>query len=221
MATVLSPPEQRVILENIPWDTYERILEAHRNCSAPRFTYDRGRLEIMSPSAKHEELRDLIVQLVGAIAEGVDVDMRSFGSTTFRREDFERGFEPDGCFYIQSVDRISKGEVELDLTIDPPPDLVIEIDITSPSIRKLPIFAQMGVPEVWRCDGRRWSILTLEASGEFVKQNESRALPGVTAEVIERFLDESFRVRRPEWLRSVREWARQLGGSLYNDSDGT
>jgi len=210
MATVFSPPEQRVVLENIKWDIYERILEAHRDCSVPRFTYDGGRLEIMSPSAKHEELRDLIVQLVSALAEGMDVDMRSFGSTTFRREDFERGFEPDGCFYIQSVGRISRGEVELDLTIDPPPDLIIEIDITSPSIKKLPIFAQMGVPEVWRYDGKRWSILALEGSGEFVERSESRALPGVTAEVIERFIDESFRVRRPDWLRGVRDWARQL-----------
>ena len=209
MATVLSLTEQRVVLEDISWDTYERILEDHRDRSAPRFTYDQGRLEIMSPSPEHEELKDLITRLVSAIAEGMNVDMRSFGSTTFRREDLERGFEPDGCFYIQSVERI-KGKTDIDITIDPPPDLIVEIDITSPSIKKFPIFAQMGVPEVWRYDGKRWRIFTLEGVEEYVEQKESRALPGVTAEVIERFLDESRRTRHPEWSRSVREWAQQI-----------
>ena len=208
MATVLSQLEQRIILENISWDTYQRILEAHRDRSAPRFTYDRGRLEIMSPSAQHEELNRTAARLVEVVAEEMNLDFRGLGSTTFRREDFERGFEPDSCFYIQSVERI-KGKTELDLTIDPPPDLVIEIDITSPSIKKLPIFAELGVPEVWRYDGRRWHILAL-AGAEYVEQKESRALPGVTVEAIERFLDESRRARQPEWLRNVREWARQL-----------
>ena len=208
MATVLSPPEQRIILENISWDTYERILEAHRDRSAPRFTYDRGRLEIMSPSPKREQIKDTTVLLVNIIAEGMVIDALGLGSTTFQREDLDRGFEPDGCFYIQSVERI-KGKTELDLRTDPPPDLVIEIDIISPSIKKLPIFAELGVPEVWRYGGRRWHILAL-AGAEYVEQKESRALPGVTVEAIERFLDESRRARQPEWLRNVREWARQL-----------
>lgn len=208
MATVLSQLEQRIILENISWDTYERLLEAHRDRSAPRFTFDRGRLEIMSPSPVHEQIKDTTVLLVNIIAEGMDIDALGLGSTTFQREDLDRGFEPDGCFYIQSVQRI-KGKTELDLRTDPPPDLVIEIDITSPSIKKLPIFAELGVPEVWRYDGRRWHILAL-AGAEYVEQKESRALPGVTVEAIERFLDESRRARRPEWLRNVREWARQL-----------
>lgn len=208
MATVLSPPEQRIVLDNISWDTYEHILAAHRDSSAPRFTYDRGSLEIMSPSPEHEELKDLVVQLVVAIVEGMGFDMRSFGSTTFRRKRAARGFEPDGCFYIQSVERI--GKRELDLATDPPPDLVIEIDITSPSIKKFPIFfAQLGVPEVWHYDGKGWSIFTLEAT-EYSRQKESRALPGVTGEAIDKFIGESQSARRPEWLRRVREWAHVI-----------
>ena len=208
MATVLSPPEQRMVLDNISWETYERILEDHRDKSVPRFTYDRGRLEIMSPSPEGEKLKENTALLVNAVAEGMDIDIEGLGSTTFRREDLDRGFEPDGCFYIQNVKRV-KGKTELDLRTDPPPDVVIEIDITNPSINKFPIFAQLGVPEVWRYDGGRWMVLAL-ADGEYIEQAASIALPGLTAALILRFLEESQTLRRPDWLKRVREWARQL-----------
>lgn len=208
MATVLSPLEQRMVLDNISWETYERILEDHRDKSVPRFTYDRGKLEIMSPSPVHEKLKENTALLVNAVAEGMDIDVEGLGSTTFRREDLDRGFEPDGCFYIQNVERI-KGKAELDLRTDPPPDLVIEIDITNPSINKFPIFAQLGVPEVWRYDGGQWTILAL-ADGECIEREASIALSGLTAELILRFLEESQTLRRPDWLKCVREWARQL-----------
>ena len=207
MATVLSPLEQRTLLRNIDWETYERILESHRNHSVPRFTYDRGRLEIISPSPEHEMLKDFAALLVNIVAGEMTIDLQGMGSTTFRREDLERGFEPDSCFYIQSVERI-RGKTELDLRTDPPPDLVIEIDITSPSINKFPIFAQLGVPEVWRYDGKRWIILTLEGEG-YVERDESAALQGLTVSVISRFIEEGRELRRPEWLRRVRSWAKQ------------
>jgi Uma2 family endonuclease len=107
MATVLSLPEQRIILRNVSWATYERLLAENADSNTPPFPYDRGVLEIMSPSAEHEELSHVLTLLVNVVAEELDVDIRGFGSTTFRREDFARGFEPDSCFYIQSVERIS------------------------------------------------------------------------------------------------------------------
>ena len=208
MATVVSPTDQRIVLDNISWEMYESLLEAHRDRSAPRFTYDQGRLEIMSPSPEHETLKDVAAQLVNIVAEELEADLQGLGSTTFRREDLDRGFEPDACFYIQNAVRI-RGKTELDLRIDPPPDLLIEIDITSPSINKFPIFAQLGVPEVWRYDGQRWIILTLEGEG-YVEREKSTALPGLTSAAIERLIEEGCRMRRPEWLRRVREWAQQL-----------
>jgi Uma2 family endonuclease len=105
----------------------------------------------MSPSAAHEELKDTITLFVNTVAEEMAINTRSFGSATFQREDLQRGFEPDGCFYIQSVALIA-GKTDLDLTEDPPPDLVIEIDLSHPSLPKFPIFAQLGIPEVWRWD---------------------------------------------------------------------
>ena len=207
MATVLSPPDQRVLLQDINWETYESILEAHRNRSVPRFTYDQGSLEIMSPSPEHEKLKHTISVLVEVLAEGMDIDLEGLGSTTFKREDLKRGFEPDSCFYVQSVERV-RGKTELDMTIDPPPDLLIEIDITSPSINRFPLFAQLGVPEVWRYKGERWMILMLE-EGEYVERMESIALPGLTAARIGHFVEEGRTMRRPEWLRWVRDSVRQ------------
>jgi Uma2 family endonuclease len=207
MATVVSPPEQRIVLENITWDVYERLLDAHQDRSVPRFTYDRGSLEIMSPSPEHERLKHVVALFVEVVAEELSINVEGLGSTTFRRADLQRGFEPDACFYVQNAGRI-RGKTELDLTVDPPPDVVIEIDLTSPSLAKFPIFAQLGVPEVWRYDGRRWQIFC-RADVAYVEQAESLALPGLTAEVLTGLLAESRMLDRLEWLRRVRTWVRE------------
>lgn len=207
MATVLSPPEERVLLRDVSWGTYERLLGEQGDRRTPRFTYDLGVLEIMSPSAEHEEVSNLIRQLIYVLAEEMDLDIRDFGSTTFKRADLGRGFEPDSCFYIQSVERIGAAS-DLDLTVHPPPDLVIEIDITSPSLNKFPLYASVGVPEIWVYDGKRAGIYLLEA-GNYVKAETSKALPRLTAVVLTNSVAEARNSKRSEWLRSLRAWARQ------------
>jgi Uma2 family endonuclease len=206
MATVLRVPEQRVLLDNISWDLYEDILAAHRDRSVPRFTYDRGQLEIMSPSAEHEQVKETLTLLVNIVAEETQVNVEGFGSTTFRRQDIARGFEPDACFYIENLVHI-KGKTELDLQIDPPPDLVIEIDITRTSIDKFVILAQVGVPEVWRYNGNALSIFRLQREA-YIEQEESMVLRGITAADISRFLNQSLTLERLAWLRHVRAWIR-------------
>ena len=141
-----------------------------------------------------------------AVAEEIGVEVEDLGSTTFRREDLERGFEPDSCFYIQNEEQI-RGKDRIDLTVDPPPDLVIEIDITSPSFSKLPIYAQIGVPELWRYDGERMTILYLEGS-VYAETAESIVLPPVTSSVLTDFVEKSKTTRRTVWLKRVRDWAR-------------
>lgn len=207
MATVLSPPEERVLLRDVSWETYERLLGEQGDRRTPRFTYDLGMLEIMSPSAEHEEADHIITQIVCVVAEEMNLDIRGFGSTTFKRADLGRGFEPDSCFYIQNVERIGAAS-ELDLTVHPPPDLVIEIDITSPSLNKFPLYASVGVPEIWVYDGKRASIYLLEA-GNYVKAETSMALPRLTAVVLTNSVAEALNSKRSDWLRSLRAWARQ------------
>ena len=211
METVKSPAEHRVILHNTSWVTYERLLKERGESRVPRFAYDRGELEIMSPSTEHEKVNRRIAQLVLAVAEELNVEAEDLGSTTFRREDLERGFEPDSCFYIQNEEQV-RGKDRIDLAVDPPPDLVIEIDITSPSFSKLPIYAQIGVPEVWRYDGERMTILVLEGS-DYAERTESIVLPPVTSNVLTDFVEKSKSMKRTAWLEVVREWSRENSGS--------
>jgi Uma2 family endonuclease len=209
----VSPPhpqianEQHVILRGVSWATYESLLADFADRSAPHFAYDQGVLEIMPLSFPHENMNRLLQDLFSAAAEEMDIDFVNAGSTTFKRVDLAKGFEPDTCFYIANAERM-RSKRDVDLTVDPPPDLVIEIDITSLSLNKFPIYAQIGVPEIWRYDGNQVTIFKL-ANGEYLLQKESPALPGLTSEVSSRFLGEGQRMTRLAWLRSIREWARQ------------
>ena len=135
------------------------------------------------------------------------IDVRNFGSTTFRREDLARGFEPDSCFYIQHEADIS-GKSTIDLTVDPPPDLVIEVEITSGSLVKFPIYAQVGVPEIWRYDGQRLRMYILTPEG-YVESDISLALPLLTGQRLSEALVQSKAVKRTALLRSFSTWIRQ------------
>ncbi len=141
--------ERRILLPNASWGTYERLLAEREERRYPRFFYDRGVLEIVSPSKGHESISRIVALLVEELAVELDVDVESAGSTTFKREDLACGFEPDECFYFQNVEHV-RGKHNIDLNVDPPPDLVVEVDVTSYSLDKLPIYASLGISEVWR-----------------------------------------------------------------------
>ena len=138
------------MLENVRWETFVELAEQRRG-SVPRMTFDEGVLELMSPRRQHENIGSLIGRLVETYTEVLDIEICSVASTTFKRKDLQKAFEADESYYIEHAEQIRPKE-ELDLTIDPPPDLVIEVEITSSAIRKLKLFAAMGVPEVWRHD---------------------------------------------------------------------
>ncbi len=199
--------EQRVILHGISWQTYEHLLADCRDTHSAHFAYDRGVLEIMAPSFDHERINRLLHTVFETLAEEMGIDFENAGSTTFRREDLDRGFEPDTCFYMQNVQTV-RGKKRRDLAVDPPPDLVIEVDISSPSLDKFPIYAGLGIPEVWRYDSNNVSIFRL-ANQAYQLVIASVALPGVTNEVLSQFLADSVSSPRPVWARSLREWAQQ------------
>jgi Uma2 family endonuclease len=207
MSAILQHPEQKVVLDNISWSLYEDLLAAQRDRRAPRVTYDRGQLEIESPSAEHEQITEAVGLLVHIVAEESGVNVKSFGSTTFRREDIDRGFEPDVCFYVSSLSRVL-GKAFLDLKFDPAPDLVIEVDIFSSSLDRLSIMARMGIAEVWRYEGGRWWILGLNRS-QYEERHQSAVLPALTAEAIARFAEMSRTLEPLDWVREVREFVRK------------
>lgn len=208
MATATRPiydADPQVVLANVSWETYERLLADLADRSAPRLTYDQGFLEIMSPADAHEELNRMISSIVEAIAVELNVRVRIFGSTTFKRKELKRGFEPDSCFYVKSAERI-RGKRRLDLSIDPPPDLVIEIDMTSSSITRMPIFAEFGVPEVWQYDGSSLRMSKLQGD-EYTGIERSLAFPILTPGVLEDFLAKSQEWDdHPRLVRLIRDW---------------
>ena len=206
MAAVLHLPEQKVILKGVSWETYERLLAEHEGESGTRFAYDSGILEILVPSARHEKPNRILASLVEVLTEEMALNIESLGSTTLKRPELLKGFEPDSCFYIQHAEAIRDNE-EIDLTVDPPPDLVIEIDITSPSLDKFPLYAAVGVSEVWRYDGTHVTMYYL-AGERYVEVTHSVVLPLLTNENATRFLEERKRVRSTVWLRAVHAWAR-------------
>jgi len=179
MTTVLNPPkivaEERFVLHDVSWETYEQILKNYEDRSVPRFTYDQGELEIMSPSLPHEEASEILSLLVNIICEERQLDVRGLGHVTHKRADLLKGVEPDGCFFIQNVEAIV-GASDLDLMLLPPADLVIEVDISSPSVAKVPIYAAIGVPEIWHFENDDVRFLRL-CEDQYISITESVCLP--------------------------------------------
>lgn len=204
--TIPAGAEQRVVIRTANWNLYQDLLAARGDAGAPRFAYDRGILEIMSPGIYHERTNRTLAQIVELVVLGAGVDVQNIGSTTFDREDLDRGFEPDSCFYVQNEEAV-RGKDKIDLATDPPPDLVIEVDITSPPLNKLPIYAALKVPEAWRYGGGRVKFLRLEER-EYVEAERSLAFPSLTADDVSRFLERSRALGRVDWSNEVLRWIR-------------
>lgn len=178
--------ESRLVLDGISWATYSRL--RRESSSRLKMTYDSGTLEIMSPSYRHESAASLLAEMVKRLSLAHGVHYACGASTTFRRKGIEKGVEPDQCFWIANAARM-RGKKSVNLKSDSPPDLVIEVDITRSSLDRLRIFAQFGVPEVWRFDGRRFSTLTLRKNKTYRLANRSLSFPTFPMPVIQEFLD--------------------------------
>jgi Uma2 family endonuclease len=204
-------PGQRIITHGVSWSTYEGLLADHFGRVSPRFTYDRGLLEIMVTSLEHEVLNRRCSSLVEIVAEELQIELDNLGQATFKRDDLAQGFEPDTCFFIQHRPTI-RNTIFFDPATDAPPDLVLEIDINNDALSRFPIYAGFGVPEVWRYIGGRIGIWRFEL-GSYVESEISGVLPLLTADVITRFLAQSREGSWLAWVRSVRSWVReQLAG---------
>jgi Uma2 family endonuclease len=204
-ATLIQSPD-RVLLENISWQTYQSLLKDFEQQPAMRLTYDQGRLEIKMPLDPHESYKKLLGRLVEALTEELGIEVRSLGSRTCDRKDLARGLEPDQCYYIQNEQAVWD-KAQIDLAVDPPPDLAIEIDMSSSSLNRLSIYADLGVPEVWRYDGAVLTIYRLEAQN-YQPCDRSFAFPQLMASDLERFLELKKTTRENALIRLFREWIR-------------
>ncbi|MBE9055694.1 Uma2 family endonuclease [Sphaerospermopsis sp. LEGE 08334] len=200
------PPGQRVLLENVTWTELEAILEELGEHRAAKIAYDQGILEIMTPLPEHEFDKEIISDLIKALLEELDIEFLSLGSTTFKNQFMEKGIEPDQCFYIQN-ERLVRGKKRLDLTIDPPPDLALEIDVTS---RTHPnIYEALKVPELWRFENGKLQINVL-VDGNYVVSQSSLNFPGLPLlDVIPRYLESSGINGRNATIKRFRSWVRE------------
>ena len=198
-------PGQQFLLKNVSWQMYENILEELGERRAAKINYSQGLLEIMTPLPEHEDDKVIIGDLVKALLEELDIEARSLASTTFKSESMKTGVEADDCFYIQNEAAI-RGKKRIDLNIDPPPDLAIEIDITSRT--RLNNYEDLRVPELWRFDGQNLEINVLE-SGKYVKSNIGSNFPNFPlVDVIPEYVEQSKINGRNATIKAFRSWVR-------------
>jgi Uma2 family endonuclease len=200
--------EERVVLHNISWETFERLLEEAGSNRNTRFHYLDGTLEIMSPLFVHEGSNRFIAALIGAAAEVLDLNLRRAGSVTLRQKPKRAGAEPDSSFYIQS-EPLVRHLNQLDLKKDPPPDLVVEVDITSSSDRRFPIYARLGIPELWQFNGKTIQYYLLQ-DDEYVPVQVSPTFPTLPADVILKYLKERLNVGESQAIREFKAELQQL-----------
>jgi Uma2 family endonuclease len=170
-------------------------------------TYDRGVLELVTPSLPHEKDALTIARIVDIVAAISGIPILSAGGTTYRREDLECGVEPDASFYIQHEKHV-RDRQGIDLAVDPPPDVVLEMEQSRSAVNKLALLASMGIPEVWRCGGQNVSIYLLDGDA-YQDSSASSAIPNLTSDILTRFLAESRTMLSSDWFQAVSDWARE------------
>jgi Uma2 family endonuclease len=197
---------QRFTLYNIPWDSYEAILEAlgdHRVF----LTYNQGALEFTSPSPAHEKFGALLARFVQQYTFALRIPVFSLAQTTWRRREVERGLEADQCFYVQHESGMRHKE-KIDLSIDPPPDLAIEVDLSSSSVNKEGVYAGLRVPELWRYEDGEVQVTILQ-QGRYVRVERSLALPGLPVSELMRFVDLRRSMGETEVIAAFSDWVEQ------------
>jgi len=203
---LIIPTGSQLLMTDVSWQMYEQVLEEFAENRGARINYSEGVLEIMVPLSEHEDDKVMIGDLVKLLLEELDIEFRSLASTTFKSELMKQGLEADDCFYIKNEAAI-RGKKRLDLTVDPPPDLAIEIDITSRT--RLNNYAVLGVKELWRFNGTELEINVLE-SGKYVWVNESYHFPEFyVKEVIPQYLERSKIDGRNKTMKAFRTWVRE------------
>jgi Uma2 family endonuclease len=214
MANTLTAGRQ-ILLENISWETYERLLRevGERHI---RMTYDNGDLEIMTLSFGHENVAELLARLVGMLTLVLNVPMQSGGSTTLKKKLTRKGLEPDKCFWIKN-ERAMRGKTKWEVKKDPPPDLAVEVDVSHSSMNRMVIYAALGIPEVWRYQGKRLRVCEL-AKGKYREVQVSPNFPYLPMARVNEFVQLARSVDETTLLRKFESWVRQDVLPLVEDS---
>jgi Uma2 family endonuclease len=200
------PPGQRLLLHDVSWAEFEAILAELGQHRSARIAYDNGLLEIMAPLPEHEYFKQSISIAIEDIAEALDQDYESYGSTTWRRQAEQAGLEPDNCFYFQN-EALVRGKLKFDLSQDPPPDLALEIDVTSKSLDRFPIYVRLRVPEIWCYEAGTLTIYVLNGE-QYTQAEQSRVFPSLRVQELPQLIRAHREQGRLALRRAVREWVK-------------
>ncbi len=204
---IVIKPGQNLLLKNINWQMFETLLDELGETRAARLSYSKGMLEIMAPLAVHESGKEIIGNLVEIILEELDIEFWALGSTTFKNEKMDQGVEPDKCLYIQN-ETFVRGKDRINLIVDPPPDLAIEIDITSRT--HFDNYEKLGVPELWRYYGSTLEINVLKED-HYELSEKSAHFPNIPVlEAIPHYVKMSKKIGRNSTMKKFRAWVREM-----------
>jgi Uma2 family endonuclease len=202
---IIVNPGQQMLLKDISWQQLEKILEEMGEKRAARISYSDGWLEIMVPLPEHEKDKEIFGELVRILLDKLEIDFEPFGSTTLKNERMRQAVEPDTSFYIQNQAAVI-GKNRIDLNIDPPPDLAIEIDITSRT--RFENYEILGVTELWRYQQQGLEIFLLQ-SGKYIKSQSSPNFPNIPIiELVNEYVQQCLSIGRSQAMRNFRSWIR-------------
>lgn len=200
------PPDSVLTQHGVSWDDYEELLESVGEASGLRISYDDGTLQIMTVSFKHEKFVRMIERMVDLVSLRLRIKVLFYGSATMKQHRKKKGAEPDACFYVEKADLVGTKD-DFNLDTDPPPDVVVEIDLHHASTSKFPIYAAFGVPEIWRYEGQVLTIHHLR-EGKYVASEASQSLPLFTGAVLTEFLARIPKQDQYNILLAFEEWLK-------------
>lgn len=205
---IVVPPGQGILLRDVSWSEFEAILEELDDRTSSRIAYCDGVLEIMTPLPEHEYFKETLGDAIKDMAEILELEYESYGSTTWRQQAKQAGLEADNCFYFQN-EAIVRGRLDINLAQDPPPDLALEIDITSKSLERFPIYARLGIPELWCYDTGILKIYQLQ-NGEYGESPQSLVFPTLLKiQALPQLIESQRSSGRLALRRAVRAWVKE------------
>jgi Uma2 family endonuclease len=201
------PPNGTLLLHNVSWDEYENILQEFETKSAYRIYFNNGVLKIMSPRFDHKFPKNVVLGVVRVYDDEFDIDVDSYGSTTWRQQKKSKGAEADTSFYVKNAEKV-RGVKDFDLNLEIPPDIVVEVDTTNESWDKFEIYAALGVKEIWRCDGKNFQIYEL-TEGKYEATENSRNLPLINGKLLTELLEIGREIGQTAMLKDFRKRLRE------------
>ncbi len=210
MSTVMLPPlsTEPVVLDDVSWETYERLLRECQRQPGLRLTYDEGSLQIMTVSLGHEGYAYLIGRFIDVVTEELQLPVKSGRTVTCKRKGLRKGLEPDNCYWFVH-EAVMRGKRRYNPAQDPPPDLAVEVEVTQSILNRMAIYAALRVPEIWRYDGVALTVYLLTKSGKYVQRKRSQVFPWLPVGELAGFLARSGEVDETSLVRSFRAWVRE------------